>query len=140
MNGVKLGLETKWFAKADEQIRRRRYIAAELVYMRQQFNTVHNFTDMPWPDDNSYADSISVKRYSVGLNFKLGFKIRFGHFIIDTGGGLGLRYVNSQDSNRINPDAEQANYHHPNVWDAFKKEGKRVGVALPLAFRIGYTF
>lgn len=140
MKGLKLAVETKWLTKAEENKGRRKYVSAELIYLNQEYNTVNRFTDIPMPDDNPYFDSIGVKRYSVGLNVKIGFKIRFGHFIIDAGGGLGLRYVDSKHFDRINVSADAVNGIHPNVWDAFTKEGKRVGVALPLAFKIGYTF
>lgn len=140
MKGFELALETKWLEKANEQRRKRNYIAAELIYIRQQYNTINSFTDTPWPDDNPYFDSIGVKRYSIGLNGKAGFKVRFGHFIMDLSGGVGLRYVDSKHTNKINPDSEEVNSRHPNVWYAFAKEGKRVGMALPLAFKIGYTF
>lgn len=140
MKGFTLAAETKWLEKANEQRRKRSYIAAELIYIHQQYNTVNSFTDTPRPDDNPYFDSIGVKRYSIGLNGKVGFKVRFGHFIMDMSGGLGLRYVDSKHTNKINPDSEEINSRHFNVWNMFAKEGKRVGVALPLAFRIGYTF
>lgn len=140
MKGFELGVETKWFEKANEQSRKRRYIAAELIYINQQYNATNSFTDTPWPDDNPYFDSIGVKRYSIGLSGKAGFKVRFGHFMMDLSGGLGLRYVDSKHTNKINPDSEEVNSRHPNIWSAFAKEGKRVGVALPLAFKIGYTF
>lgn len=140
MKGIKLATETKWLETAEETRRRRRYIAAELVYINQTYNAVRNFSDTPWPDENPYADSISVKRYSVGLNFKIGFKVRFSHFIMDIGGGVGLRYIDSKHVDRINPDSEAVNGRHFNIWDSFIQEGKRVGVTLPMTIKVGYTF
>lgn len=60
--------------------------------------------------------------------------------MMDLGGGLGLRYVDSKHTDRINPNSEAVGARHPNVWDGFTREGKRVGVALPMAFSIGYAF
>jgi hypothetical protein len=77
-----------------------------------RYRRIYSFTDTPWPEENPYFDSIGVKRYGVDLTY----------------------------TDRINTNSEAVSARHSNVWEAFTKEGKRVGIALPLAFRMGYTF
>lgn len=133
--GYQIGLEGKLFQKVTRK--QLNYISTEFRYLNATQEKVLTFTPESVP---SYTDTTGISRKTVALNFKLGRMYTMGHFVIDIGFGVGLKYKNISHSGRINTADPLENPTNPNVYYPAENPGKGFTLNLPVTLRLGYAF
>tara|TARA_Y100001954_G_scaffold147231_1_gene156677 strand:- start:2834 stop:3523 length:690 start_codon:yes stop_codon:yes gene_type:complete len=89
--------------------------------------------------DDYYEDSVGVLKTSAGINMVLGYEYQHKRYAFQIFTGIGIKYINVQQSGRINK--EDKHYHpHPD-WPIYywvNRPGDRISLNIPLCCSISY--
>lgn len=141
--GFRLALEEKYFIENTSFVHK--YFSTDIVFCKTTINDIGRFGIYESSLDSlarlyNYADSFTVHKQTLTLNFKLGFQIIKKHFVIDMCMGVGVKYKDVQHSDRLIPTDKMEIPRHPNVYYYSEKEGKYFTMNIPMNIKIGYIF
>lgn len=137
-SGKRYGIEAKRFTGFSTGVDA--YVSLELARNEIGYAGAYEFSDTGVQRQrHSYADTIGVANNNLVVNIKVGMQQRFGRFMLDLYGGLGIKYKNVQHSGRLYPD-DQLYSRHPNAFNIAAREMNGATISIPLNLTVAYCF
>jgi len=143
IKGYRFAIEEKFYFKKSAPLGQ--YISFEVNYLKNQYqdigtfgpkhsisDTTHTFTD--------YSDTLRIKKHTFSFNFKYGYQIIMERFSVDFSAGLGLRYKDVEQFDRINPNDVMISPKNPSAAFIRYEPGKYWTVSIPITVRMGWRF
>jgi hypothetical protein len=143
IKGYNIGIEEKYYFNKPAPFGP--YVGLELSYLKSQYRDIEGFSVKNSISDTTYnpinySDSIRIHKQTLSINLKLGYQYVIKRFSIDFYVGLGVRYKNVIDLDRINPNDEMERAIDLNINNITNRTGKYWTVSIPLNIRIGWIF
>lgn len=139
MSGYAVGIEEKYFLKKEKGLNN--YVSVDFNYLNCILDTYFSFyrkvSDSLYL---SYIDTITVKRSTYTFSIKRGMQFRFKHFTYDLNVGLGIRYRDVANNEKLYKDGMRTLNRHYNIPRELFTEGKYFTFNVPLGLKVGYTF
>lgn len=134
--GGKLKLEYRIYINRIYQPLTGLYGAFEAVAIHRSFYTKAIFRPLNGSFEDDYTDEIRIRKNKYFMNFKLGYQVNFGPFLMDLymGLGIGAKIVKHYDVNKLHPDDE----FRPEILNLGNKEGTRLLLGLPFNIKFGF--
>ena len=143
IKGYTLGIEEKLYLRKSAPIGP--YFSFNINYLNNNYRDIWSFGIKDFNSDTTtnftnYLDSIRIHKQTISFNLKFGYQYIKNRFSFDFYLGLGARYKNVVDFDRINPNDEMEKPRYSNFYYITNHNGKYWTVSVPLNFRIGWIF